>query len=167
MPGTRIVFLCIAAAVLFGLVMDQITVRICVEYFSIAHPPVIRTNSPTLLALYWGVAATWWVGFLLGVPLAIVCRAGAGPPLSAGQMVRPLGILLAVMGGCTLLSGITGGILASRGIVTPGDWQWDIPEAAHTGFVADVFAHLAAYGAGFVGGIVLIIWAKRRRQRLR
>jgi len=61
---SRIILLCVGAAVLDGEVHDQITARICIEYFTIAHPHVINTTSPTLIALYW---ASYGVGFLGGV----------------------------------------------------------------------------------------------------
>lgn len=164
LPALRIVVLCIAAAVLYGLVMDQITIRVCPEYFTIAHPRVIHTRSLTVLALYWGVAATWWVGLLLGAPLAYVSRRKAPqPPICARDLIRPLGLLLAVMAVCTILAGVTGYLLAKRGAISPADWQWDIPPEAHAAFVADAFAHLASYAAGLIGGAVLIIRVVKRR----
>ena len=51
----------------------------------------------TLLALGWGVLATWWVGLALGIYLAVACRVGRRPKLTAGDLVRPLGVLLAWM----------------------------------------------------------------------
>jgi len=38
-----IVLLCIVAAVVYGVVHDQVTARVCVEYFTIGHPPVFDT----------------------------------------------------------------------------------------------------------------------------
>ena len=73
----RIVLMSIAAAIAYGIAHDQVTVRICLEYFTIGHEPVFPTRNPTLLAIGWGIIATWWVGVLLGVPLAIVARAGS------------------------------------------------------------------------------------------
>lgn len=166
---TRIVLLCIAAAVLFGLIMDQFTARICIEYFSIAHPPpvftFVRRDSPvTVQALYWGVMATWWVGLMLGIPLALACRAGSWPKLKPGYVIRPLGILLLAMAGTTLAAGITGYILARNGAKPPGGWAAEIQEEAHVGFVSNVWSHLAAYGSGFAGGMVVIILALCRRR---
>lgn len=62
MEFLKIVALCISASVLYGIVHDQITARICVEYFTVFHPPVFATTSPTLLGFGWGVIATWWAG---------------------------------------------------------------------------------------------------------
>jgi uncharacterized membrane protein YedE/YeeE len=178
-PSTRIILLCIASAVLYGLVHDQFTARICIEYFTVAHPHVIDTASPTLIALYWGAAATWWVGALLGIPLAVACRAGSRsqqeeaempfhsqPQLSASQLVRPIGILLLCMAGCALVSGIVGYFLTSRGIVSAGEWASVIPASAQARFFADAYAHVASYASGFLGGIVVIVWAVLRRRQL-
>jgi len=72
MESLKIVFASIAAAILYGIVHDQFTARICVEYFTVFHPPVFATRSPTLLGIGWGIIATWWVGALLGLVLALV-----------------------------------------------------------------------------------------------
>ena len=76
MEGVAIVLLAIVSAVVYGVVHDQVTARVCIEYFTIGHPPIFPTESPTLLGLGWGVVATWWAGLLLGVPLALAARPG-------------------------------------------------------------------------------------------
>ncbi len=75
-PFVRIVVFSIACAVLYGLVQDQITAHLCVEYFTVGHVSLLGLRDPTLLGLVWGVIATWWVGLLLGVPLGVLCRLG-------------------------------------------------------------------------------------------
>jgi hypothetical protein len=55
MQSLAIVGLCGLSAVTYGIVHDQITARVCVEYFTIGHPPVFDTNSPTLLGLGWAL----------------------------------------------------------------------------------------------------------------
>src|SRR5258708_36065191 len=97
MQALFIVILTILSAVFYGIVHDPFTARICVEYFTIGHPPVFSTQSPTLLALGWGVIATWWVGLILGIPLAIAARVGTRPQRSAGSLIRPISVLLLVM----------------------------------------------------------------------
>ena len=70
---------------LYGVAHDLVTAHLSVEYFTVAHPP-IGTDDPFLLALVWGVLATWWVGVLLGVPLAAAARLGrASPPSSCDR----------------------------------------------------------------------------------
>src|SRR5260370_34486909 len=94
MPGVAIVGLCLLAAVVYGIRHDQITARICVEYFTVGHTRVFDTESPTLLGLCWGVIATWWVGFILGIPLAWAARYGKKPKRTAASLIRPLSKLL-------------------------------------------------------------------------
>src|SRR4051794_29303837 len=98
MQGPAIVVLCIVSAVAYGVVHDQITARICIEYFTVFHPPVFATDSPTLQGLGWGVIATWWVGLLLGLPLVLAARFGGRPVRSVRTLVRPIATLLATMG---------------------------------------------------------------------
>src|SRR3954447_18897310 len=160
-----IVLLSMLAAVLYGIVHDQVTARICVEYFTIGHPPVFHTESPTLLGLGWGVIATWWVGLILGVPLAIAARAGRRPKRTAAELIRPILVLLACMGAAGLLAGGAGHVLARRGVIFLGEpLAYWLPEEKHVAFLTDLWAHSASYLAGFIGGIVLIAvtWRSRR-----
>lgn len=57
----KIIGMAIGAAVGYGIVHDMITAHLCVEYFTQAHPPLFNTSEPALLALGWGIVATWWV----------------------------------------------------------------------------------------------------------
>lgn len=164
MQFIKIILLSIAAAIVYGICMDNVTSRICVEYFSVAHPHVIDSQSPTDLAFVWGVLATWWAGLAIGVPLAIVARVGGRPKISAAQLVRPILTLLAGMGLTTILAGIVGYVLATNGVIELGLPMADLiaPER-RVRFLAVASAHLAAYGSGFVGGIVLWFTTSRRR----
>ena len=166
MQSLRIVLLCIVAAVCYGIAHDQVTARVCVEYFTVGHPPVFGTDNPTLLGIGWGIIATWWVGLLLGLPVAVVARAGSRPKRSAGSLVRPVACLLGVMAGCALAAGIVGWLLASSGVVfLVGPIARELPPDRHVPFVADLWAHSASYLVGLVGGIVVIVLVWRSRGR--
>src|SRR5215467_16231453 len=97
MEALKIAAICVIAAVFSGIVHDQFTARICVEYFTIFHPPLFHTQSPTLLGIGWGIIATWWVGAFFAVPMILAARAGARPTLCASQLVRPISALLTFM----------------------------------------------------------------------
>src|SRR5258705_9772894 len=112
MEFLRIVGLGLGAAIGYGIVHDQITARICVEYFTVGHPPLISSTSPTLLALAWGVAATWWVGLPLGLGLAVAARAGTRPKVGAAAVAPSVLVLLGIMASCALMAGLTGYLLA-------------------------------------------------------
>lgn len=163
----KIIALAIAAAVAYGIVHDQFTARVCVEYFTVGHPPVFPTTSPTLLALGWGVIATWWGGVLLGLPAAALARFGARPKLSARDLVRPLVRLLGVMAIAAASAGMIGYKTALAGYIrlAPPLSQL-LPPEKHAPFIADAAAHLMSYAAGFLGGILLCLWIVRQRRVL-
>src|SRR5215208_7353967 len=117
METLRIVGLALLAAVGYGVLHDQVTARICVEYFTIGHPPLLPTESPTLLALGWGVVATWWVGLPLGLLLAAASRLGRRRKLTAAELRRPLGVLLLAMAAAAAVAGAVGAVLAVTGRV--------------------------------------------------
>jgi hypothetical protein len=167
MESLKIVFASIAAAILYGIVHDQFTARICVEYFTIFHPPVFATRSPTLLGIGWGIIATWWVGAMLGLVLALAARAGSRPKLAAAALIRPIGALILVMAACAAISGVTGFFLARGGVITPPEFVTArLPPSAGPRFMADWLAHSASYAVGFLGGIILCVTQYRRRKRL-
>jgi hypothetical protein len=163
--GIYIVFLCIGAAILYGILHDQVTARVCVEYFTIGHPPVFGTDDPTWLGLGWGVFATWWVGLILGVGLAAAARGGRRPKRDVRSMIRPVAGLLAITAVCALGAGVIGWGLASHGAVfLVGPLAVRVPHDRQVAFLADLWAHSASYLVGFVGGIVVLIgvWRSRR-----
>jgi H+/Cl- antiporter ClcA len=163
----KIILACVGAAIVYGVVHDQITARICIEYFTVFHPPVFVTQSPTLLGLGWGIIATWWVGLFLGLLLALSVRAGSRPKLSAAQQIRPIAKLLLVMGCCALLAGLTGFVLARHGFFAEPDWIAPrLVSSSYPAFVADWSAHSASYASGFVSGLVLCILQYRKRVRV-
>ena len=75
----RSIFIGILAAIAYGVVHDQISVRICPEYLTEWHPKIIASEDPTVVALAWGVVATWWFGLILGAVLALAATAGKRP----------------------------------------------------------------------------------------
>ena len=164
MESLKIIALSIAAAVVYGVLHDQVTARICVEYFKIGHAPIFGTDNPTLLGIGWGILATWWVGLFLGVPLAVVARAGKRPPRSAASLVRPIAALMLVSALGAALAGLVGWQLASRGVVRlMGPLAEEVPADRHVAFLIDGFAHTASYGFGFLGGLVVLalVWRSR------
>jgi hypothetical protein len=165
MEALKIAALCIIAAIVYGIVHDQITARICVEYFTIFHPPVFNTQSPTLLGIGWGVVATWWVGTFFAVPLIFAARAGKHPPLDASEVLPSIVRLLAAMAAIAALSGITGYVLARQGVLSTNWLSFTDSPAKRYKFIADLWAHTASYATAFVGGIVVCVMTYRKRLR--
>jgi hypothetical protein len=165
----KIILLSTVAAMGYGVVHDQITARLCVEYFTIAHPPLFHTTSPTLLGICWGIAATFGVGIVLGVVLALVSQSEGPPSTPIPRVVRLIVCLLAVMAICASLAGLFGVELSRRSIVGfPAFLPAAIPASQHDRFMAVWFAHGASYLVGITGGLLVIvrIWLERGRPRV-
>ena len=164
MQGLRIVGLAVLAAIGYGIIHDQVTARICVEYFTVGHPPLFPTASPTLLALGWGVVATWWVGLPLGLVLAGAARLGSRHKLTATQLRRPVLVLMLSMGAIAGFAGAVGGVLAAEGDVWLSPLlSKQLPPDRHVPFLIDLWMHTASYAAGVVGGLALAVWTWRQR----
>ncbi|MEL7085414.1 MAG: hypothetical protein AAF268_10095 [Cyanobacteria bacterium P01_A01_bin.3] len=167
MQSIGIIGVSIIVAIAYGAIHDQITARICIEYFTIGHSPLINSNSPTVVGLVWGIVATWWVGLLLGTGLAIAARFGKRPKLTISQLLRSIGYLLCGMLGVAILAGAVGFVLASTGAVfllEPIASQ--IPPQKHVAYLVNLWAHTASYLSGLAGGLRLWIVTWRRRGKL-
>ena len=165
MEIVRIIGLCVLAAVGYGITHDQVTARVCVEYFTIGHPPLIPSESPTALAFAWGIVATWWVGLPLGIIVAIAARSGARPKLRALQLRKPVGRLLVFMGICALIACIAGYVLARMDVIRLVGFLADaVPSERHDRFLAALWAHTASYATGVAGGLTTAAQTFRRRR---
>jgi hypothetical protein len=164
----QIILLSIFAACSYGVVHDQITARLCIEYFTIAHPPLFHTTSPTLLALCWGVTSTAGIGAILGVVLAFVSQSRGKPPCSVAQLGRSILVLLIIMAAGAFSAGIAGHQLSHWGFISipaPAPLVAAIPAHRHDRFMAVWFAHCASYLIGLSGAALLCfrIWQIRGR----
>ncbi len=167
MAFAKILLLSIAAAIVYGLVHDQITVRVCIEYFTIGHPRIIASEDPTILALLWGLVATWWAGLIIGVPLALAARVGSWPKLEAPALIPSVVGLLLVMAICAASAGILAGRTNGAVMVREApELAAAISPERHHLFIAAWAAHSASYAVGFLGGIALTIVTVVRRLRL-
>lgn len=166
MNALKIVLLCVLAAVGYGIIHDQITARICAEYFTIGHPPVFGTDDPTLLGIGWGILATWWVGLILGIGLAIAANVGSRPVRSPQTLIKPIAKLLMACAASAVLAGILGWLIGSPGrlILLFGPLYDQVPREKHVAFQVCGFAHTASYFVGFFGGLVVVIrvWLSRK-----
>jgi hypothetical protein len=166
MQFAAIVLCSMLGAIVYGILHDLVTAQVCVEYFTIGHPVVFHTGSPILLALGWGVIASWWVGLPLGVALAAAARLGPDPKRGMGSLWRPMAKLFGVVALCALTAGVMGWVLASSGaIALHGGFETAVPVQKHVAFLADAWAHGASYFAGIIGGAIFVtrVWQSRKR----
>ncbi len=162
----KIVVLGVVAAVCYGVLHDQVTARVCVEYFTIGHPPIFGTDSRTLLAIGWGVLGTWRLGVMLGLVTAAFARLGSRPGISARQLIGPVAVLIGCVALLSLVFGIAGFLALSRGLTSlDATLASGVPESVHPRFAADLWSHRAAYMSSYFGSVVL--WARIARCRRR
>lgn len=157
------------AAVGFGVVRDQVTARISLEYFTTQYQVLLPnpTLPLTVSALGWGVLDTWFVGLVFGLALSAAARLGTRPTLTAAQFRRPIGTLLVGVGVCAAVAGIVGGLLATSGQIGLAPPKFDsVPTDRHVRFLVVVWVHRASVAASIVGGAGLIIWTWRRRSNV-
>jgi len=167
MESLKIILFAIGATVFYGILHDQVTAHLCVEYFTIGHPPVFATDSPFLLALGWGVIATWWVGLILGTLLAMAARVGRVPKLGLSDVRVGIIRLMLVSAAAAAIGGIVGMLLATQNAIwLVGEMAARVPADRHVAFLAVGFAHSVSYGIGGLGGLFLSIWTWRKRQRV-
>jgi hypothetical protein len=162
-----IIGMSVLAAVSYGIIHDQITARICVEYFTVGHPRLIDSDSPMVLGLFWGVVATWWVGLPLGIGLAFAARRGRRPILEPIDLALPMGKLLMGMFVIAAIGGMIGYVTAKNGTFELVErLAVRVPSERHVAFLVCGWAHGASYLAGFIGGIALCVLTWRRRGRM-
>ncbi len=160
-------FLCLFGAIAFGIFHDLFTANICVEYFTIGHKKVIESENPFVLALVWGVLATWWVGVMLGVFIIVHNVIGKSPSLPFELIRKWVFRLLIIMVCCSTLAGIIGFILASTGVIYMIPRFADqVPEEKHVAYLSVGWAHISSYLVGLLGGIVICVkvWLRRSDQ---
>lgn len=164
-----IIILCTLSATAYGIIHDQITVRICLEYFTIFHPPIFGWQPETMLAILWGFTATWWVGAFLGILLASAACIGKAPMRRASSFIVPLLKLLLLMSVCAAIAGTTGYLLTETHTV-PLDaiFANRLQPSMYSRFVADAYAHNTSYLVGIFGGCVIIVntWKSRQKSEL-
>ena len=167
MKTLSIITVSILAAIAYGILHDQITARICVEYFTIGHEDILHTKDPTLLGFFWGVVATWWVGLFLGIPLAFAALFGTRPKRTASSLIKPILILMGIVGLLAALSGFVGYLAASIEVVRlDPDLYKAVPIRQHIPFLTDLWIHLGSYFFGSLGGLILCIkvWLSRKKK---
>lgn len=165
MQGLAIVVLSVVASIAYGIAHDLVTAHLCVEYFTIGHPKVIESQEPLALALTWGVLATWLLGLIGGLVLAAAARLGPYPKRTFRHLVKPLGFALLAMAVLSALGGVAGHIAASQGAVKlVGDAAWRVPADRQVAFLTNLWAHLAAYGAGSAAIVVVAAFTWRGRR---
>ncbi len=179
----------ILAAITYGIINDQITARICLEYFSKGfhkdmmmswRDPIFKklrnilmnSSSPTTYAFIWGTIATWWVGAIGGIPLAIIARLGSPwvPGVDSKELVKPLKIALPSIAAGTFLTGLYTYLKYKNNTSLINNYRnmyymamSGVSESNLLGFIVDSNIHFAAYAGGGLAGLALIGYTAYKR----
>jgi len=165
--GLKIIGATTLAFILYGILHDQITARVCIEYFTVGHPPLVPTTNPTLIAFAWDFVATWWFGLPMGTLIAMSSTLGTWQSLTVRDLLRPGAVLFVVTGIIALIAGIAGYFAAQAKIVYLMPSFYDlIPAGKESRFIADLWAHTASYAVGGLGSLVLCGWIIYYRRRI-
>ncbi len=158
----------IVVASLFGALHNQVSFTVSPDYFrafKFFQFGIAPALPERLGAAVVGIRATWWMGLLIGAPVALVGLVHAEPPDQVRATARDVGGALALTATFTLVGLLLG---ATGVIVLPVD------PAAYPGTITDVEAfaraglmHDASYLGGFLAIFVgpLIVFRERRRAR--
>lgn len=195
----KIIAASVIAAIAYGIINDQVTARVCLEYFSkgfheqmmnewvgipfldTCREILINTSSPTVYAFIWGTIATWWVGLPLGIILAGASRVGSWPKLTAQELIKPLACTMTGVGIASLMSGIYGYFahksffnnfldtlpaneIDNTVFVSPS-YMDGVSVKNGLRFMANGYAHNAAYTFGIIGGLALAVYALHKRYK--
>ena len=165
MQFLAIVLLSILAAVTYGVIHDQITGHISLEYFTIGHAPSFTPNRQRCSASA-GCDRHVVGRCAVGHSARLRRAAGRRPKRSAASLVRPLAMLFVVAAGCAAIAGIIGYAFAVTGAMRLADFlAVQMPPEKHTPFLIAGWMHnTAGYAAGFLGGILLIVFTWRSRE---
>ena len=90
-PSTRAHAALLGAAAMsaFGVLMDQVSARLCPEYFTVLHNPIPGLTDPTLVGVVWRVLGAAGGGIALGYAAGLAATVGPRPALTARELIRP------------------------------------------------------------------------------
>jgi hypothetical protein len=165
-PRLRFAAIGLVAMVGYGMLQDQLSARLCPDYFTVFHPPIPGVTDPTLLGVAWGFLGAWWGGVLLGYIAGLVATLGSRPPVAPRELVRPLVVLLLVVGLVVLLTGINVWRHAELlGVSLDPALTKLVPPERHRPLLIVACYHFAAYASATIGGVVLCVWVWVERVR--
>jgi hypothetical protein len=155
-----IVLMATLCAVVYGVLQDQLSIRISPAYFLKAHTKILETEDLTLVGLAWGVTATWWVGLALGFAVATFATYGPRAAYCPGRALRGMMRIMAGTGIATLAVGLIAYMMNWTSSVA---FRFvDLPEEVRR-FSAVQAAHNASYLAAPTLAVLLIrqVWTSR------
>jgi hypothetical protein len=156
----------VTAGICYGALQDQISARLCPEYFTIFHPPIPELTDPTLLGLTWGFLGTWWAGLFLGYIAGLIATLSSRPKFAPCELVRPLLVLMGFIAAIVAISGGTVWWYSEMfGVSIDPFLGKMLPQEHHRALLVVACYHFVGYVAAFGGSLVLFVWIWRERSK--
>jgi uncharacterized membrane protein len=157
MQAIRFILSVVALTCMFGIALDLVTAHVWVDYITVHHPKVVESKSPVVMALVWGVGASWWFGAIAAAILWWFNRRRPNPA-PAGTLIRWTARALAVL--WLVMMAVLGGIYALIGFLPVETRRptFDIDRRA----MSVALTHQTEYVLGALVLIVLMILVARR-----
>ena len=167
-PSTRALCTVLGAGLLtgYGMAQDQISARLCPEYFTVLHNPIPGLTDPTLLGLAWGFLGAAGGGVAMGYAVGLTATVGRNPQLTVRELLRPMLALVAAVAGVTTITGLSAYRHADMfAIRLDPVLDSRVPTTRHHELFAVASYHLAAYLSAVIGSVILCAWVVRERSR--
>lgn len=142
-------------ACVLGVAMDMVTAHVAVEYFTVHHPKVVESTSPVVMALVWGVGASWWFGALAGGVLVYVNsrRSNPLPPADIRPMMGKACVALWVI--LMLILAGTYGLISALPIPRRATFDFD------RRIMSVALTHTTEYVLGLIALVVVAVRVRR------
>ncbi len=141
-----------------GVALDLVTAHVAVEYFTVHHPHVVDSKSPIVMALIWGIGASWWFGLIAAIPLWWVnCRRAI--PLTQARIVAM--VARALIATWAIMMAMLVGFYSVASLVP--DRQRGPNFEADRRLMAVALTHMTEYVLGAIVAIVLSVRIARIR----
>ena len=166
LPRYRFALIGLVAIVGYAIVQDQISARLCPEYFTVLHRPVPGVTDPTLLGVCWGFLGGWWGGALLGYAAGLTATLGPHPKLTPRELLKPIALLVCAVAAATALAGYSVWRHSEAlGVMLDPGMAEAVPPKRHTALLTVACYHFVAYASAVVGGVVLCVWVGSERRK--
>jgi hypothetical protein len=158
-----IVFGSVMLACLLGISVDMVTANMAVEYFTVHHPKVVSSESPLVMAILWGIGASWWFGAIAGCIVATI-NWRRQEPLEPSRILKWTAIACLLI--WIVMISIVSGVMAISSAI-PMEQRRATFESDRR-LVAVALAHQYEYVFGGVALLVIAImtWKSKSRPEL-